>query len=175
MKFQFLAGTVVLCLAMCGIASASVAALSQSDQIRHQILMSPYYGVFDWVEGSVLPNKTVVLKGEVRNPYAKSDVASRIRKIEGIKNVVNEIEVLPVSPSDDHLRLAIYRAIFRYNGPLFRYASPVVPSIHIIVNNGRATLKGVVGNTMDRQLAYFAARNVPGLFEVANELSIDKS
>jgi len=148
---------------------------TQAAEIRHQILMSPYYGVFDWIEAEVRPGRRVVLHGQVREPYAKSDAESRIRKVEGVAVVVNEIEVLPVSQIDDNIRVAMYRAIFRYNGPLFRYANSVNPSIHIIVNNGRVTLKGIVGDRMDRQLAFIAARNVPGVFEVRNELTIDRA
>ena len=75
---------------------------------------------------------------------------------------------------DDQLRIALYRAIYRYDYPLFRYATQAIPSIHIIVKNGRATLKGVVANQMDSQLAYTAARGVSGLFEVKNELQIEQ-
>jgi len=136
--------------------------------------MEPYYGVFDWIEAEIQPDSTVVLHGQVRNPLAKPEAENRIRKVEGVAKVVNEIEVLPVSQSDDDIRIATYRAIFRYNSPLSRYANPVVPSIHIVVDNGRVTLKGIVGDTGDRQLAYFAARYVPGVFEVNNELTVDK-
>ena len=151
------------------------AARTRSEEIRHQILMSPYYGVFDWIEVEQPNRVSVVLRGKVREPYAKSDIEHRIRKIEGISTVVNEIKVLPLSPGDDRIRIATYRAIFRYNGPLFRYSLPVNPSIHIVVDNGRVTLKGVVADRGDRQLAYFAARNVPGVFEVNNDLKIEKS
>jgi len=75
---------------------------------------------------------------------------------------------------DDQLRIALYRAIFNFNSPLFRYATQSVPPIHIIVKNGHATLKGVVMNQMDSQLAYMAAQGVPGVFEVKNELMIEQ-
>jgi hyperosmotically inducible protein len=151
------------------------AARSQADEIRHQIVMSAYYGVFDWIDVDRPSRVEVVLRGQVREPYAKSDIASRVRKVEGVSKVVNEIEVLPVSPSDDRIRLATYRAIFRFDGPLFRYSQAVNPSIHILVKNGRVTLKGVVSDKGDRQLAYFAARYVPGVFEVNNELKVGKT
>jgi hyperosmotically inducible periplasmic protein len=83
--------------------------------------------------------------------------------------------VLPLSSSDDQLRIAIYRAIFNWDSPLFRYATHAVPPIHIIVKNGRATLKGVVASQSDSQLAYTAARGVPGLFEVNNQLQVEGS
>ena len=144
-----------------------------TEKVRHQLIMIPDYGVFDWLEAQVLPNDTVVLRGQVTRLTVKSDAEDRTRKLESVTKVINKIEVMQLSPSDDAIRRAMYRAIFNYNGSLFRYANRAVPSIHIIVNNGRATLKGVVGNAMDKQLAYFAARNVPGVFEVRNDLQVD--
>jgi hyperosmotically inducible protein len=88
--------------------------------------------------------------------------------------VINEIEVLPVSTSDDRLRLALYRALFSHDSPLFRYAHRALPPIHIIVKNGRAILKGVVATEQEKQIAYMRARSVPGLFEVKNELRVEK-
>ncbi len=146
-----------------------------ADEVRHELVMLPYYGVFDWLGGQVLPEGKVLLRGEVVKPTTKSDAEARIRKIEGVRSVVNEIEVLPLSPNDDRLRLEVYRAIFNYTSPLFaRYATQAVPPIHIIVKNGRVTLKGVVANDVDGQLAYTAARGVPGIFEVTNELQVEK-
>ncbi len=135
--------------------------------------MLPYFGVFDWLEAEVLPDDTVVLRGQVSRPTIKSDAEARVRKLESVAKVVNEIEVLPLSQSDDGIRLAMYRAIFKYDSPLFKYAIRAVPPIHILVKNGRATLKGLVANDMDRQLAYIAARGVPGVFDVKNELQVE--
>jgi len=145
------------------------------DQIRRELVTLPFYDVFDWLEGEVRPDGTVVLRGQVVRPTTKSDAEARIKRIEGVEKVVNEIEVLPVSPNDDRLRIALYRAIYNYNSPLFRYATRAVPPIHIIVKNGRVTLKGVVATEMDSQLAYTTARGVPGAFEVANELRVENS
>src|SRR5262245_39108456 len=144
-----------------------------ADEVRHQLVMMPYYGLFDWLEAEARPDGTVVLRGQITRPTTKSDAEARVRKLESVTNVVNEIEVLPPSPSDDRIRIAMYRAIFNYNGPLFRYATLAVPPIHIIVKNGRVTLKGFVSTEMDKQLAYTSARNVSGVFEVANELMVD--
>ena len=143
------------------------------DEVRHQLVMLPYFGVFDWLEAEVLPDDTVVLRGQVSRPTIKSDAEARVRKLESVAKVVNEIEVLPLSQSDDGIRLAMYRAIFKYDSPLFKYAIRAVPPIHILVKNGRATLKGLVANDMDRQLAYIAARGVPGVFDVKNELQVE--
>jgi hyperosmotically inducible protein len=145
-----------------------------ADEVRHQLVMMPYYGVFDWLEGKVSPDGTVTLRGELTRETTKSDAEARVRKVEGVSRVVNELEVLPISPSDDAIRLAMYRAIFNYDSPLFRYATRAIPPIHIIVKNGRAALKGYVASEMDKQIAYTAARMVPGVFEVTNELMVDK-
>jgi osmotically-inducible protein OsmY len=134
-----------------------------ADEVRHQLVMLPYYGVFDWLDGEAHPDGTVILRGQVTRPTTKSDAEGRVKKLESVSKLANEIEVLPPSPSDDSIRIATYRAIFKYDGPLFRYAVRAVPPIHIIVKNGRVALKGFVANEMDKQLAYTAASNVSGV------------
>ena len=173
--FSILLGMVVVCLAVSATANASVTPRSQAEEIRHQVIMGAYYGSFDWIDAEIVTNNIVVLHGQVRLPAAKTDAEARVRRIDGVAKVVNEIEVLPVSQNDDQIRIAMYRALFRYDSPLFRYSNPVVSSIHIVVNNGRVSLKGIVGDGMDRQLATVAARTVSGVFEVNNELTLDKS
>lgn len=145
-----------------------------TDEVRHQLMMIPNYGIFDWLEAEAKPDNSMVLRGYVTNPSTKTDAEYRLKKLESVGKVVNEIEVLPVSPSDDAIRIATYRAIFRYDSPLFRYALMSQPPIHIIVNNGRVTLKGIVGSKMDQQLVYTAARQVPGVFDVKDELVLEK-
>jgi len=142
-------------------------------QVRHELVTLPYYGVFDWLQFEVRPDNTVVLRGEVVKPSTKSDAEGRVKDVDGASKVVNEIVVLPLSPQDDRLRRALYRKLYGYDSPLFRYAVQSIPSIHIIVKNGRATLKGVVANKGDAQLAYLRARGVPGLFDVKNELQLE--
>jgi len=144
------------------------------EEVRHQLVTLPYYSVFDWLQAEVKPDGTVTLMGDVTRPTTKDDAESRVKKLEAASRVINHIEVLPLSPMDDQLRIALYRAIFRFDGPLFRYATQSVPPIHIIVKNGHATLKGIVLNQMDSQLAYSAAQGVPGVFEVKNELQIEQ-
>jgi hyperosmotically inducible protein len=144
-------------------------------EIGHELAMLPDYDVFDWLDGQVLPDGTVQLRGQVVRTTTKTDAEQRVRDIEGVKRVDNQIEVLPVSPVDDRLRIAIYRAIFNFDSPLFRYATRSVPPIHIIVKNGRATLKGVVANQTDSQLAYTYARQVTGLFDVTDELRVENA
>jgi len=141
-------------------------------EIRHELATLPYYGVFDWLEFELRPDNTVVLKGQVVRPTTKSDAEARVKGIDGVAGVINQIEVLPLSPSDDRLRLALYRTLYNWDSPLFRYATQSVPPIHIIVANGRATLKGIVDSKADAQLAYIRARGVPGLFDVKNEIQV---
>src|SRR5262245_7606169 len=154
---------------------AAIRVQSIAKEVRHELVTLPYYGVFDWLEGNVKPDGTVVLRGDVVRPSTKSDAEHRVKDIEAVTRVVNEIQVLPLSPNDDQLRVAVYRALFNWNSPLFRYSQRAVPPIHIVINNGRATLKGFVASPMDKQLAYTYARGVPGLFEVKNELKVDSS
>ena len=142
-------------------------------QVRHELVTLPYYGVFDWLEFEVQPDNTIVLRGQVVRPTTKSDAEANVKDVDGVAKVVNQIEVLPLSPQDERLRRALYRAIYGSNSPLFRYAVQSIPPIHLIVDRGRATLKGVVANKGDAQLAYLRARGVSGLFEVKNQLVIE--
>src|SRR5438105_3941313 len=144
------------------------------EEVRHQLVMLPYYSVFDWLQAEVKPDGTVTLMGQVLRPTIKDDAESRIKKLEAATHVANNIEVLPLSPMDDELRMALYRRIYNFDSPLFRYATWSSPPIHIIVTNGHVTLKGIVANQGDSQLAYMAARQVPGVFDVKNELQIEE-
>ena len=141
-----------------------------SREVRHELLMLPYYSVFDDLEYSVQGN-TVYLKGLVVNPATKSDAEGSVKHIEGVDKVVNQIEVAPPSPSDDHIRMQLYRAIYGSDG-LYRYGMAAVPAIHIIVKNGHVTLKGVVDNSMDKQLVEARANSVPGVFSVNDDLVV---
>lgn len=151
--------------------SPEIAAIAR--EVRHELVMMPYYGVFDWIEYEVRPDRSVVLRGEVVVPPDKKSAAeAAVKRVEGVTKVVNEIEVLPVSPSDDRLRLALHRTIYGFDSPLHRYGVGILNSIHITVRNGRATLRGFVDSEADKQIAYTRARGVPGLFEVNNELRV---
>lgn len=142
-------------------------------EVRHVLVMLPFYSLFDnlsyKVEGS-----TVTLMGETVRPTIKSDAERSVKQIEGVEKVVNDIEVLPVSPNDDRIRRAVYRAIYSKPG-LDTYALRAVPTIHIIVKNGNVTLEGAVGNQMDKTRAGVAANTVSGVFSVTNNLRVDKS
>jgi hyperosmotically inducible protein len=142
-------------------------------QIRHELVMLPYYGVFDNLAYRVDGN-TVTLLGQVTRPTLKSSAENVVKDVEGVERVVNNIEVLPVSPHDDDLRLAAYRAIYGHTA-LNRYALQAVPPIHIIVKNGNITLEGVVANDGDKNIAGIQAKGVSGAFSVTNNLRVEKS
>lgn len=141
-------------------------------EVRHELVMLPYYGVFDnlffRVDGGV-----VTLGGAVTRPTLKSDAGNVVQRIEGVESVRNEIDVLPLSPNDDRIRLAVFNAIYRH-APLQRYAVMAVPSIHIIVKNGNVTLEGVVANEGDKNIANIQANGVSGVFKVVNNLRVEK-
>ena len=141
--------------------------------MRRELVTLPYYDVFDWLESEVRADVTAVPRGRVVRPATRSDTGARVKDTKGAARAVNEIEVLPVSPEDERLRFALFRAIYHFDSQLFRYATRVNLPIHILVRNGRAVLKGVVANESERDLAYVAARGVPGLFEVRNELRVE--
>jgi hyperosmotically inducible periplasmic protein len=143
-------------------------------EIRKELVTLPFFGVFDWLEGKVEPDGTVYLGGQVTRPTLKKDAQRRVEKVEGVDRVINQIEVLPLSPNDDRLRRAVFFELFNRNSPLFRYGQQPIPSIHIIVSRGRLVLKGVVANKGDSDLANIKARGVPGLFEVRNDLKIER-
>jgi hyperosmotically inducible protein len=143
-----------------------------AEQVRHELVMLSNYSVFDWLEADVKPDGTVFLRGEVVEPVTKKNAEHNVKRLESVSKIHNEIEVLPLGPTDNEIRMAAYRAIFNFDSPLFKYATQAVPPIHIIVRNGNVTLKGVVDSAADAQLAYAAARQVGGAFSVKNELKV---
>jgi hyperosmotically inducible protein len=141
-------------------------------EVRHELVMLPYYGVFDNLAYEVRPDGTVTLQGQVTRPTLKNDAERAVKDVEGVSRVVNQIEVLPLSPNDDNLRIALYRAIYG-SSQLTRYALQAVPSIHIIVKNGQATLEGVAANDADKNAASIIAKGVSGIFSVTNNLQLE--
>ncbi len=139
-------------------------------EVRHQLVMLPWYSVFDNLAYQVEGDK-VILSGQVTRPVLKSDAEAAVKSLEGVSSVVNNIEVLPPSPLDDQLRRALYRAIYGDPG-LSRYSVQAVPSIHIIVKNGNVTLEGVVDSETDKNLANLRANQVPNVFSVKNNLVV---
>jgi len=141
-------------------------------EVRHELVMLPYYNVFDNLAFKV-DGSTVTLMGQVTRPTLKSDAERVVKSIEGVDKVVNKIEVLPLSPNDERIRMAVYRAIYG-NTSLQRYRLQAVPPIHIIVNNGNVTLEGVVATEADKNIANLQANGVPGVFSVKNNLRVEK-
>ncbi len=142
-------------------------------EVHHELVMLPYYGVFDNLAYKVDPDGTVTLLGQVARPTLKSDAENVVKRIEGVEKVVNNIEVLPTSINDDRIRRATYRAIYG-NSVLSPYQMRAVPPIHIIVNNGHVTLEGAVARQMDKQIAGVQANSVSGVFSVTNNLLVDE-
>jgi len=139
-------------------------------EVRHELLMLPYFGVFDNIAYKV-DGYNVTLLGQVTRPTLKSDAENAVKHIEGVEKVYNQIEMLPPSPMDDRIRLALYHAIYGYPS-LEKYALGVQKPIRIIVNNGHVTLEGVVDNEADKNTAGLRAKGVPGTFSVTNNLQV---
>src|SRR5437763_8268286 len=141
-------------------------------EVRHQLVMLPWYSAFDNLAYQVEGDK-VILSGQVTRPTLKSDAEAAVKSIEAVSNVVNNIEVLPLSPMDDQIRRAVYRAIYGDPALSTRYGFRALPSIHIIVKNGHLRLEGVVANEMDRNLAGVRANGGPGVFRRDNQLRVE--
>jgi hyperosmotically inducible protein len=155
-------------------AAPSAAATARiTKEVRHELLMLPYFTVFDVLSYKV-DGYNVTLIGQVTRPTLKSDAENVVKKIEGVEHVDNQIEVLPVSPNDDRIRRAVYRAIYGYPA-LQKYALGVQQPIRIIVKNGNVTLEGVVDNDADKNIANIRANGVSGVFSVKNNLQVVKS
>jgi hyperosmotically inducible protein len=142
-------------------------------EVRHELLMLPYFGVFDNIAYKV-DGYTVTLLGQVVRPSLKSDAGNVVKHIEGVEKVDNQIEVLPPSPMDDGLRRRLYRAIYGYPS-MEKYALGVQKQIRIIVRNGNVTLEGVVDSDGDKNIAGLRANSVPGIFSVNNNLQVVSS
>jgi hyperosmotically inducible protein len=153
-----------------GVQAASYDQLAK--KVRHELVTLPWYGVFDNLEYRI-DGSTVTLYGQVVQASTRKDAERRVSRVAGVSRVVNQIEVLPVSPFDDSIRARTYRALFGWNSPLFMYGRGVNPSIHIVVNGGHVSLEGVVSNEGDRNLAYMLANGVPGVFSVKNNLQVE--
>jgi hyperosmotically inducible periplasmic protein len=142
-------------------------------EVRHELVMLPYYGIFDDL-GFRVDDGTVTLMGSVVRPTLKSDAENVVKRVEGVTQVVNQIKVLPLSPMDDQIRMAEYRAIYGDAQLGTRYGYRALPSIHIIVENGHVTLEGVVANQFDKNLINVRANSVPNVFSVTNNLVVEQ-
>jgi hyperosmotically inducible periplasmic protein len=143
---------------------------SLAREIYHQLLVLPFYSVFDSITFS-LEGKKVTLAGQVVRHTLKDHAGDAVKNIEGVDTVVNNIEVLPASPADDDLRRFVYRAIYE-DPALARYAVQAIPSIHIIVKNGNVSLEGSVSAVSDKNLAALRAGTVPNVLGVKNNLVV---
>jgi hyperosmotically inducible protein len=141
-------------------------------EVRHQLVTLPYYGVFDDLAFRV-DGGTVTLFGAVTRPTLKSEAENVTKRVEGVTRVVNTIEVLPLSPMDDQIRRAEYRALYGDPALSDRYGFRAVPSIHILVKNGHVTLEGVVANDFDKNLINVRANGVPNVFSIQNNLQVE--
>jgi len=144
-----------------------------ADQVRHQLVLLPWYSVFDNLQYTVQGNQ-VILSGEVVRPVLKDDAASAVKRIQGVQEVDDQIEVLPLSSFDNQIRFAELREIYSFPS-LQRYGMGTIPSIHIIVKNGNVTLEGAVDNQTDKDLAGLRANGVPNVFSVTNNLRVLKN
>jgi hyperosmotically inducible protein len=167
-----------LMLAVCVLAQdqrsvADRARMRIEREVRHELVMLPYYSVFDNLSFQV-DGTTVRLFGQVTRPTLKEDAARALKEIEGVEKIDNQIEVLPNSANDDRIRLATYRAVYGQEA-LNRYAIQAVPPIHIIVKNGNLTLEGVVGSQGDKDIAGIQANGVSGVFSMTNNLRVESS
>ena len=140
-------------------------------EVHHQLALLPHYSIFDNLEYSV-SGATVTLQGQVVHATIKDDAENAVKKIEGVEKVVNNIEILPLSPNDDQIRLAEYHAIYSFPS-LEKYALGSYAAIHIVVKNGHVTLEGVVDNQADKDAANVRAKGVPNVFSVDNNLKVE--
>lgn len=142
-------------------------------KVRHELVMLPYLSVFDNL-GFRVDDGVVTLTGQVVRPTLKSDAEGVLKHVEGVKKVVNNVEVLPLSPNDDRIRFQVLRAVYGFPS-LQRYGMGVQPPIRIIVKNGDVTLEGFVANKGDKDVAFIRANGVPGVFSVHNNLNVSRS
>src|SRR5258708_14205739 len=142
-------------------------------EVGHELRMMPLFDTFDNLAYKI-DGTTVTLLGQVVHAVLKDDAEHRVKKIEGVEKVVNNIEILPPSSGDDQLRRELARAIF-CDPRLSHYAVGPVPPIHIIVNTGPVTLEGVVHDKGEKNAAGLRANGVPGIFSVQNNLQVEKN
>jgi len=143
------------------------------EKARHEILMYYAYGIFDNINLAAQGDKLIV-SGQVTEPFKKSDIGNFLKRVRGVAEVENNLEVLPLSNFDDQLRFQVARAI--YGDPFFvRYGARSLPPIHIVVKNGNVALEGAVATKLDSAKAEMAARTAGLSFSVVNNLRVDRS
>ena len=148
-------------------------ATSLEKKVRHELVMLPYYGVFDNLEYRIDADGHVTLLGQVTRPTLKSDAENGWFAVSRASpRSATRLKCFRPRPFDDQIRRAVARAIFNY-GSLSRYSWGPIPPLHIIVNGGHVTLEGRVANEMDKNLANIRANGVSGVFSVTNNLVVD--
>lgn len=177
MKKRRFAPVLLAVLMMCSLQTGIFAQNSSSlstleERIRRALVTLPYYSVFDNLNFQVT-GSDVTLSGQVTRPTLKSSAEAVVKRVSDVQSVKNEIEVLPLSPNDDRIRVDVYRAVY-YHPAFTRYAFRAVPSIHIIVKNGDVTLEGIVASQVDKDLANMRAKGVAGVFSVTNNLRVER-
>jgi hyperosmotically inducible periplasmic protein len=143
-----------------------------SAEVRHELVMIPQYSLFDNLAYRV-DGSTVTLTGQVRDAIVKDSAEKRVKHLEGVERVDNQIEILPASFNDDRIRRQVARAVFN-DSRLSMYAIQPVPPIHIIVKNGHVNLEGMVRTQTDKDDAFIRANGVPGVFSVENHLQVEQ-
>lgn len=143
-----------------------------TEKVRKELVTLPYFTIFDNLSFRV-DGSTVTLMGSVTRPTLKSSAERVVARVSGVEQVVNNVEVLPLSPFDNRIRIAVARAVYGQSA-LNRYALGANPPIRIIVKNGEVTLEGIVNNEMDRNIAFIAANGVSGVFKVTNNLRTER-
>jgi hyperosmotically inducible protein len=143
-----------------------------SGEVRHELNMIPQFTVFDNLAYRV-DGGTVTLFGQVRDAIVKDSAEARVKHLEGVERVDNQIEILPASFNDDRIRRQVAVAVFN-DSRLFNYGIQPVPPIHIIVKNGHVNLVGVVRTQTDKDSAFIRANGVSGVFSVENNLQVEQ-
>jgi len=172
MRFRVFVASVMAFLALTSAAFAQDDQRDRrlADEISSSVRMYPRFTIFDDVSGTI-EGGIVTLTGKVTMPYKREEIGKRVARIDGVREIRNEISVLPVSIFDDTLRRRVARAI--YGNPSFwSYAAMANPPIHIIVENGHVTLTGMVNSNVERAMARSLATGF-GEFSVSNELRTD--
>jgi hyperosmotically inducible protein len=141
------------------------------NKIRKELITLPQYDVFDNVNFLLDENEIVTLSGHVRLPSLKVSAERVVRNVEGVRGVINQIEVLPTSAFDDDIRRVAFLQIYSHS-QLSRYGLQAVPPIHIIVKNGQLTLEGIVATESDKTIAGIRANEVSNVFAVVNNLRV---
>jgi len=171
LNHMLMAGMLVAGVSMSGSVAWGADDASIARGVHHEIASYPYYTLWDEIDFTVA-NGQVELGGAVTQPFKKQDIERLMSKVPGIVSVANNIKVLPLSDFDNRLRRSVASAIFR-DPVLSRYAGMGWSPIHIIVDNGRVTLAGVVNTDMEKQIAGLRASQTLSFGAVTNNLVVE--